>query len=132
MSFLAPSSAPASAGSRRGGCGKSGGNTKRHEGASSPDYSLAFSSHYNAAVRIQPATGAKAKRLAALLRSKGASPSYRRAGRRVADAQLLGSLELAGVRSSWEEVRSSRLSATVRIEFRPFAARRLPCRRTRL
>ena len=57
---------------------------------------------------IQPATGAKEKRLAALLEEKGRDASDSALATVVEDAQLLGSLELAGVRASWAEVRASR------------------------
>ena len=61
-------------------------------------------------MRIRPATDAKAKRLGLLLAAKGREASDPELADVVADAQLLGSLELAGFRSSWEEVRASRLS----------------------
>jgi hypothetical protein len=59
-------------------------------------------------MRIQPATGAKEKRLAALLEEKGRSASDPALAAVVEDAQLLGSLELAGVAATWAEVRASR------------------------
>ncbi len=62
-------------------------------------------------LRLQPATAAKERRLAALLASAGREPGDRRLAEVVEDAQLLGSLELAGVRVSWLEVRGSRQAA---------------------
>jgi hypothetical protein len=61
-------------------------------------------------LRVQPPVVAKEKRLAALLAERGRGAGDRRLAEVVADAQLLGSLELAGVRASWEEVRASRAS----------------------
>lgn len=62
-------------------------------------------------MRLQPATGAKEKRLDALLAASGRDPSDPRLAEIVADAQLLGSLELAGVAATWAEVRLSRREA---------------------
>jgi hypothetical protein len=59
-------------------------------------------------MRIQPATGAKERRLAALLEEAGRSTADPALAGIVEDAQLLGSLELAGVVASWADVRASR------------------------
>jgi len=59
-------------------------------------------------MRIQPPTGAKEKRLAALLEEQGRSPSDPALAAVVEDALLLGSLELAGVAATWAEVRAAR------------------------
>ena len=61
-------------------------------------------------MRIQPATGAKERRLAALLEEKGREVADPALAAVVEDAQLLGSLELAGVTASWTDVRASRAS----------------------
>ncbi len=61
-------------------------------------------------MRIQPAAGARERRLAALLAEAGRAAGDPKLGELVEDAQLLGSLELAGFRCSWQEVRSSRHS----------------------
>jgi hypothetical protein len=57
-------------------------------------------------LRLTASAAAKEKRLLALAAAKGASEPDLRAV--VEDAQLLGSLELAGVAASWEAVRASR------------------------
>lgn len=62
-------------------------------------------------LRVQPPTAAKEKRLAAVLAERGRAAGDAALAEVVADAQLLGSLELAGVSASWEEVRASRRSA---------------------
>ncbi len=62
-------------------------------------------------MRIQPAVGGKERRLAALLAETGRTAGDPKLAELVEDAQLLGSLELAGFRLSWQEVRSSRLSS---------------------
>jgi hypothetical protein len=59
-------------------------------------------------LRVQPPTAAREKRLAALLAAHGRSAEDPRLAEVVADAQLLGSLELAGFRTTWEAVRGSR------------------------
>lgn len=59
-------------------------------------------------MRLQTAAGVKEKRLAALLAEKGRGPDDPVLAAIVEDAQLLGSLELAGVRATWAEVRASR------------------------
>ncbi len=61
-------------------------------------------------MKILPPVGAKEKRLAALLAEKGREAGNPVLAQVVEDAQLLGSLELAGFRSTWPEVRSSRAS----------------------
>ncbi len=74
------------------------------------DGTLAETREPDRAMRIQPATDAKRRRLAALLSESGRGPDDSGLLGIVEDAQLLGSLELAGIRLSWEEVRSSRVS----------------------
>ena len=59
-------------------------------------------------LRVQPPTAVKEKRLAALLAERGRDADDPRLAEVVADAQLLGSLELSGARATWEEVRGSR------------------------
>ena len=61
-------------------------------------------------LRVQPPVVAKEKRLAALLAERGREAGDGPLAEVVADAQLLCSLELAGVHPSWEEVRASRAS----------------------
>jgi hypothetical protein len=63
------------------------------------------------ALRVQPSVAAKERRLSALLAAAGRVPEERGLAEVVEDAQLLGSLELAGVRASWPEVRASRDAA---------------------
>jgi hypothetical protein len=62
-------------------------------------------------LRLQPPTAAREKRLATLLAERGRSADDPALAEVVADAQLLGSLELAGLAATWEEVRRSRTSA---------------------
>jgi hypothetical protein len=59
-------------------------------------------------VRLQAAPAAKEKRLAALLGESGLRPDDPGLAAVVEDAQILGSLELAGFRFAWDEVRASR------------------------
>ncbi len=59
-------------------------------------------------IRITPAIGAREKRLAALLADRGRRPDDPALAAVVGDAQLLGSLELAGCAATWREVRRSR------------------------
>jgi hypothetical protein len=61
-------------------------------------------------LRLQPTTAVKEKRLAALLGERGLRADSLELAGLVEDAQLLGSLELAGFRFTWDEVRASRLS----------------------
>lgn len=61
-------------------------------------------------LRLQPSAAVKEKRLATLLEENGLRPDDPRLAGIVEDAQLLGSLELAGVRATWDEVRSSRVA----------------------
>jgi len=61
-------------------------------------------------LRLQPSAAVKEKRLAALLEGRGLSPDDPGLVAIVEDAQLLGSLELAGLRFTWDEVRSSRVA----------------------
>ena len=57
-------------------------------------------------LRLAPSAVLKEKRLAALL--EGRDPDDPRLGEAVEDAQILGSLELAGVQATWTEVVASR------------------------
>jgi hypothetical protein len=59
-------------------------------------------------MRIPPPVGAKEKRLAVLLRERGLEAADPGLAAVVADAQLLGSLELSGLDAPWDEVRGSR------------------------
>jgi len=61
-------------------------------------------------LRLQPSAAVKEKRLAALLEGRGLSPDDPGLAAIVEDAQVLGSLELAGLRFTWDEVRSSRVA----------------------
>jgi len=61
-------------------------------------------------LHLQPSAAVKEKRLAALLEGRGVSPDDPGLAEIVEDAQLLGSLELAGLRFTWDEVRSSRVA----------------------
>ena len=61
-------------------------------------------------LRLQPSAAVKEKRVATLLEESGLRPDDPRLAGIVEDAQLLGSLELAGVRATWDEVRSSRVA----------------------
>ena len=63
-----------------------------------------------APLRLQPSLAAKERRLAALLGQSGRRPDDAALASVVEDAQLLGSLELAGFRFRWDEVRASRAS----------------------
>ena len=64
----------------------------------------------SAALRLQTATAAKERRLASLLEERGLAPDDPGLAAVVEDAQLLGSLELAGLRFAWDEVRASQAS----------------------
>jgi hypothetical protein len=61
-------------------------------------------------LRLQASAAVKEKRLAVLLEGHGLSPDDPGLAGIVEDAQLLGSLELAGFRFTWDDVRSSRAS----------------------
>jgi hypothetical protein len=61
-------------------------------------------------VKIQAAVAAKERRLADLLSREGRPAADPALAGLVADAQILGSLELAGFRFGWEEVRACRAS----------------------
>lgn len=61
-------------------------------------------------LRLQPSAAVKEKRLAALLEAGGLSLDDPGLAAIVEDAQLLGSLELAGFRFTWDEVRASRVA----------------------
>lgn len=58
-------------------------------------------------LRLQPSLAARERRLARLLAERGLSAEDSRLAGLVEDALVLGSLELAGVRVSWEEARAS-------------------------
>lgn len=66
---------------------------------------------YNRLMRVQVSPGTKEKRLAALLQQRGLAPGDPRLAQVVEDAQLLGSLELAGLGVPWSDVRASRRGA---------------------
>lgn len=57
-------------------------------------------------LRLTPAIALKEKRLAGLLR--GEDPRSQRLREAVADAQMLGSLQLSGFAATWDEVKASR------------------------
>jgi len=59
-------------------------------------------------LRLEPSTAVKERRLATLLEERGLRSDDPGLRGIVEDAQLLGSLELAGFRFSWDDVRSSR------------------------
>jgi hypothetical protein len=61
-------------------------------------------------LHLQPSAAARERRLAALLEERGLRADDPGLAAIVEDAQLLGSLELAGLRVAWDEVRSSRAS----------------------
>jgi Fic family protein len=61
-------------------------------------------------LRLQPSVAVKEKRLTALLEGRGLPPDDPGLAAIVEDAQLLGSLELAGLRVTWDAVRSSRVA----------------------
>ena len=61
-------------------------------------------------LHLQPSAAARERRLAALLEERGLRADDAGLAAIVEDAQLLGSLELAGLRVAWDEVRSSRAS----------------------
>ena len=61
-------------------------------------------------LRLQPRAAHKERRLATLLEERGLRPDDPGLAGIVEDAQLLGSLELAGLRFAWDEVRASRVS----------------------
>ena len=61
-------------------------------------------------MRIPPPAEAKERRLAALLAATGRRADDPALAEVVEDAQLLGSLELAGFQTTWAEVRGSRAS----------------------
>lgn len=67
-------------------------------------------------VRLQPAAPVKERRLAGLLAEHGREPGDPGLAAVVEDAQLLGSLELAGLRVAWDAVRSSRSSGEGPVE----------------
>jgi hypothetical protein len=67
-------------------------------------------------ISLRPSSAVRERRLLALLQEKGRSPEDRSLVEAVEDAQLLGSLELAGIPVSWEEVRASRSGARARGE----------------
>ena len=59
-------------------------------------------------LRLEPSAAVKERRLATLLEERGLRPDDPGLRGIVEDAQLLGSLELAGLRFTWDDVRSSR------------------------
>ena len=61
-------------------------------------------------LHLQPSAAARERRLAALLEERGLRADDAGLAAIVEDAQLLGSLELAGLRVAWDDVRSSRAS----------------------
>jgi hypothetical protein len=61
-------------------------------------------------LRLEPSAAVKERRLATLLEERGLRPVDPGLRGIVEDAQLLGSLELAGLRFTWDEVRSSRVT----------------------
>jgi hypothetical protein len=61
-------------------------------------------------LRLQPSAAVKERRLATLLEERGLCADDPGLVEIVDDAQLLGSLELAGLRFTWDEVRSSRVA----------------------
>lgn len=65
-------------------------------------------------VRLGPSAAVKEKRFGALRAEKGGDDAFL-AGC-VEDARLLGSLELAGARASWQEVRASRRGEAAPVE----------------
>jgi hypothetical protein len=63
-------------------------------------------------LRLEPSVAAREKRLERLLAERGLRRDDGRLAGVVEDAELVGSLELAGIRVSWEDARSSRAAAT--------------------
>jgi hypothetical protein len=61
-------------------------------------------------LRLEPSAAVREKRLERLLVERGLGPDDPGLAGIVEDAQLLGSLELAGLRFTWDEVRSSRVA----------------------
>ena len=61
--------------------------------------------------RLRPASGVRERRLSALLEERGRAADDAPLSDVVEDAQLLGSLELAGFGFGWPAVRASRVSA---------------------
>jgi hypothetical protein len=61
-------------------------------------------------LNLQPSAAARERRLAALLEGRGLRAADPELAGIVEDAQLLGSLELAGFGFTWDEVRASRAS----------------------
>ena len=59
-------------------------------------------------LRPVPSAAVRERRLASLLEERGLKPDDAVLAGLVEDAQLLGSLELAGLRFTWDEVRASR------------------------
>ncbi len=84
----------------------------RHEGGNAlfQDLTLRMRVGMSLPLRLQPSAAVKEKRLAALLDARGLRTDDAELAGIVEDAQLLGSLELAGRRFAWDEVRSSRVS----------------------
>jgi len=63
-------------------------------------------------LRLEPSAAVKERRLATLLEERGLRPDDPGLRGIVEDAQLLGSLELACFRFTWDQVRSSRVAGT--------------------
>jgi len=63
-------------------------------------------------LRPRTATGVRERRLAAVLHERGLNPGDPALQAVVEDAQLLGSLDLAGFAFGWDEVRASRFSGS--------------------
>src|SRR3990170_2564311 len=63
-------------------------------------------------LRLRPSAAARQRRLDARLREMGRSADDPRLAEAVEDAQLLGSLQLAGIIATWDDVRVSRASGT--------------------
>ena len=63
-------------------------------------------------LRLEPSVAAREKRLERLLAERRLRRDDGRLAAVVEDAELVGSLELAGIRVSWEDARSSREGAT--------------------
>jgi hypothetical protein len=61
-------------------------------------------------VRLEPSAAARERRLERLLGERGLARDDARLARLVEDAELVGSLELAGTRLEWQDVRASRES----------------------
>jgi hypothetical protein len=63
-------------------------------------------------VGLHAAVGPRERRLGALLKERGLTPGDPGLAGIVEDAQLLGSLELSGIPSTWDDVRASRATGS--------------------